>query len=346
MSLINRMLRDLSSRQPGAGNVMTGIQLPEESRPRGGPLQRLAMLAVLVVVFTAGLWFVFGPKAIKPVQPRGLTPAATAAGAPASAVPPAMPETMTTTAPPSPTMLKMETQLSDPGARPAPARAKPRATAPAAAPATTSRAETATRAPAPTAPARSTQSGDELYAQARRALERGDDAAAEPLLVQALAANPSLHAAREDLGNLRIRQDRLGEAEDTTRVGLDLAPTWTGYRRLAARIELARNRPDNAVAVLQRDPPPLERDLEYHGLLASAYQRVGRHDQAAQIYRELMRVQPQEANWWAGYAMSRDAAGDVNGALTAYAQARQLGGLAPNVLEHINRRTAALQAGR
>jgi MSHA biogenesis protein MshN len=343
MSLINRMLRDLSSRQPAAGDVMTGIQLPSEGRARGGVLQRLGLLVVLVVVFTAGLWFVFGPKPIKAPQPLGMPGGATTARAPAAPVeappPTPPPATVAPTAEPSASaaaaanaQLQMVTKLEEVPAK-APAR-KPKA-----APARES-------APAGAATGGGTASAEELYAQARRALERGDDAAAEPLLSQALGANPKLHVAREALATLRIRQGRLDEAESTVRVGLDLDPSRPGYRKLVARLELARGRPGDAVAVLEREAPTLEQDVEYYGLLASAYQRIGRHDASARLYRDLMRVQPQEANWWAGYAMSRDAAGDVAGALVAYSQARQLGGLAPNVLEHINRRAAALQADR
>jgi MSHA biogenesis protein MshN len=349
MSLINRMLRDLSSRQPAPGDVMTGIQLPNERRARGGLLQRLALLAVLVVAFTAGLWFVFGPKPVKIPQPRGMPAGGPAAASPAATAPPA-PAAPATSPDAAGAQLQMATQLAEVPARP-PVRKPKAAPAPAAQPAREPVRDVA-REPA-TRPAdgggatgTGTASADELHAQARRALDRGDDAGAELLLGQALALDPKLHAAREDLANLRIRQNRLDDAETTIRGGLDLDPSRPGYRKLVARVELGRNRAGEAVAVLEREPPTLERDVEYYGLLASAYQRVNRHDAATRIYRELMRFEPQEANWWAGYAMSRDAAGDVAGALAAYSQARQLGGLAPNVLEHIDRRTAALQAGR
>lgn len=336
MSLINRMLRDLSSRQPGPGNVMNGIQLPQEGARRGGLLGRLAMLAVLVAAFTGLLWLVFGPKPVKIPQPRGLPAGATVA---TDAAPPAA-----DAAP----RLQMDTQLAQspatpeptppPAATPAPAAAAP----PAAIPARKPRAAIKTTpAAAPPAPA---QSGEELYARARRALERGDDDAAETALVEALAARPDLHYAREDLGNLRVRQGRLDAAEAALRDGLEREPSFVGYRRLAARVELARDRPAAAVEVLLRDPPPIERDVDYHALLASAYQRLGRHEEASRGYRELARVQPDEANWWAGYGLSRDALDDTAAALAAYARARQLGGLDPRVLEHINRRTAALQA--
>ena len=355
MSLINRMLRDLSSRQPGPGNVMNGIELPQETRPRGGWLARLGLLAVLVVAFTGLLWLVFGPKPVKVPQVRGLPPGATVAGGPAPTT--VEPEDA------SPARLQMETQLAQtpPPAEPAAAPASPPAEAPAAAepaaaePAAASRPSTGVgRAPTraagtASAGARTAKvtrpSGEELYARARGALERGDDTQAEALLSDALAAKPGLHYAREDLGNLHIRRGRLDDAESVVRAGLERDPSFVGYRRLAARLELARDRPDGAVEVLLRDPPPVERDVDYHALMASAYQRLGRHEEAARGYRELARVQPDEASWFAGYGLSRDALGDAPAALTAYARARQLGGLDPRVLGYINQRSAALAAG-
>ena len=367
MSLINRMLRDLSSRQPPAGNVMSGIQLPGGAAPaRGGALGRIGALLVLVVVFTGGLWFVFGPKPVKIPQPRQAPPGAvvvTEPGLPQAAeAPPA-----TASAQPSePARLKMDTELSSAG-KPAPAPAtaaqpvpaepaaappqppkvasKPRPKpAPKPAPATDPASPpTETAATSVATPSARTPRATEVYADARRALERGDQPAAEKLLLDALALDPRMHGAREDLGNLRVRQGRFDEAEANARAGFELDPSYAGYRRLAARIELARGQAAAAVVVLEQNPPAVERDTEYHALLASAYQRVGRHEDAARSYQALARVQPDQAPWWAGYGLSRDALGDAAGALTAYARARQLGNLDPRVLEHINQRTLALQ---
>jgi tetratricopeptide (TPR) repeat protein len=350
MSLINRMLRDLSSRQPGPGNVMDGIEVAQEAPARGGIAGRLALLAVLVAGFTALLYLMFGPPlgGVKMPTPRGL-----AAGAPTPA-----PEAT------SASRLQMDTDLAQSSAVPAP-DASAAVPAPSAPPATAVPAPAPTTAaaePAPPAPVRAPKratsptvtkkaaaapavSGEELYARARRALERGDDAKAEAGLIEALEAKPDLHYAREDLGNLRVRQGRFADAEGALREGLERDASFVGYRRLAARLELARDRPAAAVEVLLRDPPPLERDIDYHALMASAYQRMGRHEEASRGYRELARAQPDEANWWAGYGLSRDALDDAAAALSAYARARQLGGLDPRVLEHINLRTAALQAG-
>lgn len=371
MSLINRMLRDLSARQPASGNVMSGIQLPSApARTSSSPLVRLGMLAVLIAIFTGGMWWMFGPRPMSVPQPRGMTaeqgvapalersdPATSAAMASAeparlqmdtrlsAPTPPAQPEALAPGAPaPAPAVSLAPATTVEP-VRPAP-RPKPRAAPPKAEPqpevaaAVESAPATSTITPSASGPTAAA-----LYAEARRALESGDEASAEGLLVQALSADPELHAAREDLGTLQVRTGRLDDAERVARAGLDLAAGWVGYRRLAARIELARRRPAAALEILQQGVPAVETDTEYHALLASAYQRLNRHEDASRVYQNLARVQPELPAWWAGYGMSRDALNDVPGALAGYARARQLGGLDPRVLKHIDRRTAALQGG-
>ncbi len=340
MSLINRMLRDLSSRQPASGNVMGGIQLPGATPPpRGGMLGKIGALLVLVVVFTAGLWFVFGPKPIKVPQPRQPPADATVVAEPGLEQPAPASETADAA------QLKMDTQLSANGAAPATQEAAPPPAQPAAEPPKPRRKPAAAAAAEaqPKASATNPAKAANVYADARRALQRGDERAAEALLLDALALDPRLHGAREDLGNLRVRQGRLDEAGATARAGLELEPSHVGYRRLAARIELVRGQPAAAVALLEHDAPDVERDPEYHALLASALQRIGRHEEAARGYQALARQEPYQAAWWAGYGLSRDALGDAAGALAAYARARQLGDLDPRVLEHINQRTRALQ---
>ncbi len=349
MSLINRMLRDLSSRQPAAGNVMSGIELPGATAPaRSNVAGKLGALLVLVVVFTVGLWFVFGPKAVKVPQPRQAPPGAMVVTEPGLEQTGQTPPVEAADVAPSgdAARLQMDTQLSSAPAAPAPAQEATPPPPPAAAaskPRKRSKPATAMVETQPKASATDPPKAAGLYAEARRALERGDERTAETLLMDALALDPRLHGAREQLGTLRVSQGRLDEAEATARAGLDLEPAWVGYRRLAARIELSRGQPARAIEVLERNAPAVDADPEYHALLASAFQRVGRHEEAARGYQALARQQPYQSAWWAGYGLSRDALGDAAGALAAYARARQLGDLDPRVLEHINQRSLALQ---
>jgi MSHA biogenesis protein MshN len=252
-------------------------------------------------------------------------------------------------------MLQIDQHLSPPASAPARRAArKPRKAVPAGlqmesslgdAPETVAPARAASGPVAPHAvSARDQREADARYAEGQRALTRGEPKTAEQNLRDALSMNPHLHAARDALVALLIDQNRLEEAQTALDEGLAYEPQRNAFRRLAARLALARGQPQLAVQQLEVGVPTVAADPEYHGLLASAYQRLNRHEDAARIYQSLAQLQPGEAHWWAGYGISRDALGDVPGALAAYAQARQLGHLDPRVLEHINRRTAALQS--
>ena len=153
-----------------------------------------------------------------------------------------------------------------------------------------------------------------------RAIERGDLDTAEQRLGEARALNP------------RLNQERF---EDD--------PVWVGYRRLAARLALARNRPAEAIAQLESAELPSARDdPEYNGLLASAYQRMNRHADASRLYRALATSQPEQGHWWAGYAISREALGDLSEARRAYAQALRDQRLDPGVSRYVRGRLEAL----
>ena len=357
MSLINRMLRDLSSRERRSADVLSGIQVPHGMTRRGPSRGRLVALLVLVAVFTGALWLLLP----RPPAPTASEPGVAAA---APAEPPAAPAASAVAPPPEEPhpaeTLRLDTTLStvqaaapsttQPAAQPAvraatPQRAPRRPAAQAAAVADASSPHESVAPPAGSATRRDARAAAARYAEGRKALGRGDDTSAASAFLAALESDPAHHAAREDLGTLRIRQGRLQEADSLVREGLEREPGWVGYRRLAARLELARNNATAAVALLEHDAPAVAEDPEYHGLLASAYQRLNRHEDAARTYQGLSQLQPGVAQWWAGYGLSRDALGDVPGALAAYRQARTLGGLDPRVLDHINRRSAVLAAG-
>lgn len=368
MSLINRMLRDLSTRQPESGNVMKGIQIGgyEPQSPR-----RLVPLLALVAGLGVAIWY-FIPKA----PPPAATPpqiAAIPAVAPAPA-PPAKLQIDQTLSPAAAAAPAPEAASEAPAAKPeAPAPAEPRVAArtparaaakpaPKPAPAKAA-AESEATAPTPAAPApepakprvaeasaapRATSARDQReaeahFAEANAALKRGEPASAERELRAALDLDPTLHAARDELLATLIDQGRLDEAQGVLNEGLAQEPQRVAFRRLGARIDLARGQPDLARQRLETSPPAVTADPEYHGLLAAAYQRLERHQDAAREYQALVQAQPAEGHWWAGLGISRDVLGDTTGALGAYSQARQLGHLDPRLLDYVTRRIAALQ---
>lgn len=269
MSLINRMLRDLSTRTPPPGDVLGGVRLQPDIRQPGS--RRTSAFLGLTAAITAALWLARGPT---PTVPEVQAAAAPATAAPLAAVPAAV----------ELRRFQLALQLATVPAEP-PRRARAR------------------RAP-PMAAAR--ESGDSL-----------EMAAAE------------------------LRTIPMPGAATVTPV----EPLTREERRRQARDALVKRDPLAAVRLLETDAPAVDTDPEYHGLLAAAYQRLDRHAEAAREYEALLLAQPDEAHWWAGLGLSRDALGDVPAALRAYMHARQIGRLEPSVMQHIESRAAALQQG-
>ncbi len=340
MSLINRMLRDLSTRQPEAGDMMSGIQLRAPER-RGNGRALVWILLAGIAGFTA-VFLLTQPKKTAVPGARDTVTASTGAAAPAATpVPLARLQIDSSMSPPvgGPAPIKASRHRDKP-AKPAPETAAPAAPAAAAAPAEAA----SSHEPSRPVGASVTRDAQARYAAARRALAAGNEKDAEQALVDALALDPKLNPAREDLGSLLIGQGRFDEAETLVQRGLEEDPDWIGYRRLIARLALARGQPGEALAQLDHAQPSVAGDAEFHALLAAAYQRLNRHEDAARSYQALVEAQPEEGHWWAGLGISRDALGDVPGALAAYAKARSLGNLDTRLLDHINKRTAALQS--
>lgn len=239
-----------------------------------------------------------------------------------------------------------------PAARPEPARSVP--------PVAEARSETAAppsqpdpAAPAPTpvataAPAAASApppplgSADSHYEAATAALQQGQWIEAERHLRDALRVDPARHDAREALGGLLINQRRLDDAQAVLEAGRALGPQRPVYRKLLGHLALERGQPDVALALLQEAPPAIAADPVYHELLAAACQQLGRHSEASMTYRLLLQLRPNQAAWWVGYGISREALNQPAQALEAYHRARRLGGLDPRLLDHASRRIAEL----
>ena len=86
---------------------------------------------------------------------------------------------------------------------------------------------------------------------------------------------------------------------------------------------------DDGWALLERAAPPLRADPDHHAFLAALYQREGKHDQAARLYREVLRLDWRRAAWWMGLGISLEAEGRPDGALAAYRGTERVGGLDP-----------------
>jgi len=134
---------------------------------------------------------------------------------------------------------------------------------------------------------------------------------------------PNHLEARCLLVSMLIKVGRLQKADAVLEVGLDKHPEYMPFIKLKAYILVKQHNPEKAIKVLQKHLAPTN-DIEYFSLLAALYQQEDHFMQAAEIYDQLTKIQPQKTTWWIGLGVALESAGKNNAAKEAYLRANNL----------------------
>jgi len=157
------------------------------------------------------------------------------------------------------------------------------------------------------------------FAEARRALGRGQQRLAEDRLRGLLADQPDHLEARHLLATVLASSGRGPAAVRLLEEGLQQhsAPTLAGLlgRLLAESGETAR-----ALSVLETHAPDIDRAPDYHLLHAALLRQAGDHAAARDRYLAITRATPTSAAAWMGLAASHEALGETDAARAAYQQ--------------------------
>jgi len=130
---------------------------------------------------------------------------------------------------------------------------------------------------------------------------------------------PNHLQAREMLVSLLIKEGRLQEANDVLTVGLNKYQSYTPFIKLKAHILIKQNNVSAAITLLQKYITNIDAgDVEYLALLAALHQQQGQFIQAAGLYDQLTKIQPQKTLWWIGLGVALENAGQKNAAREAY----------------------------
>lgn len=358
MSLINDMLKDLERTRNGkaAGpSLLTGVQAVTGVTRRGARRPLLAVLILLVGLGLGGGLRLLLPAgsqpapvarvevpapvpAVEPVAAEAqpavvVTESAPAPQEPVAAAAPAAQTPTPTPAPqPSPAPIAVATAAqpavvaevspkTTPQPKPLPVTAAAPSNAPKAA------APQAAAVPAPVA-VKTLPTAAVLLQEARGLLKNGQDGLAAERLEQALNLEPAAFAPRELLADLHLRHGRRSAALELWHGGVKLAPAEVHWRKRLARALLEDGDGAGAIAQLQLGAQPtVAADVEFHGLLAAAYQRQGEPSRAAAVYRRLAEQEPRGGIWWLGLAIALEGLRDGEGAKNAYQQALSSEGL-------------------
>ena len=184
---------------------------------------------------------------------------------------------------------------------------------------------------------------EKAYLGGLKQLKMGKDKAAVASFTQALIIKPQLLDARLQLIDTLLRLELFGKAEDQLRQGLVVTPESQSLRKIYARLLLQQQRHGEALELLNKPPiPPIPQDLEYHALIAVLFQETGEFPAAGELYGRLLQVQPGQAVWWLGLAVSLDQTGEYEQSREAYERALALPGLRPDLQDYIHNRLQAL----
>jgi tetratricopeptide (TPR) repeat protein len=175
---------------------------------------------------------------------------------------------------------------------------------------------------------RATSKKESSFAKGQRYLSQGRLAEAEAALRKALDQAANNHQARELLAGLLIRGGRNDEALHLLQEGAARAPQRPGFALLQARILMQQGDRAQAVTLLEEVARSGSGNKQVITLLAVLYQQQKQHEQALELYRMLIEREPGLASNWVGAAISLEALGNSEEALSAYQRAVSLPNLA------------------
>jgi tetratricopeptide (TPR) repeat protein len=142
---------------------------------------------------------------------------------------------------------------------------------------------------------------------------------------------PHHDKAREYLAGLLLQENNSIVAERIVLEGLKLNPDYPPYVKLEAHMLMERDELNQAVTLLEKKPPTIAEYPDYHALLAALYQRTNKSVQAANLYKQLLSLEPQNAKWWVGLGVALESNNDPSQALEAFVTANNIGGLSPTL---------------
>lgn len=320
MSLINKMLKDLETRQSGT-QPPDPQSLYKGLRSTGHPpaRRRLLVAAVLGGAILAGVGGWFGWQRLSVLPPEASEP----------------PTVATITAVVTP-------QVGPTTTTPRKAVTASRSTRPAVAPMPHSDPAAATIELSN----RTMTKGDQAENKYREGIQlirqsRPEDA--EQRLRAALTLNPAHVHARESLIALLVEQGRWLEAQASLEEGLSILPNQISFGFLLARLYVEQGKDAAALQLLERLQPQAGGNPDFLAFMATLYQRTSRHADAVNYFKQVTSARPVEGRWWVGLGISLEAVDDRDNARAAFQRANALP-LDPRLAEYVANRLKQLSS--
>ena len=112
-------------------------------------------------------------------------------------------------------------------------------------------------------------------------------------------------------------------------------PATVALARELARLDVADNRPQDALELLRRLEPLLGNDADAMALRGNVEQRLAMHAEAAQSYLAALRMRPADGKWMLGAAISLAAIGKLDEAQLWVERARERDAVTPTIAAYL-----------
>lgn len=162
---------------------------------------------------------------------------------------------------------------------------------------------------------------DALLDKSLKAINQGFDEKAIKILQEIVAKIPNASTARENLASLYLSDGDYVHAEEVLNEGLAYAPVDPTFLAMKARLFLDQNAATKAIKLLSHHHPAISKYPDYYATLAAAYQSNGQILEAGALYRSLLQLDPNNGQYWLGYAIFLEHNNKLNQAIEAYVRA-------------------------
>lgn len=177
-----------------------------------------------------------------------------------------------------------------------------------------------------------------LKQQIQVALQLNDDKEAIKLLKKLLQLKPENQLARKKLASLLFAQGMTNESKQFIETGIRLQPEVSDFRMMLARLYVQQKNTDAAHNTLREFNVSASLEPNFVSYRASLAKKLQRHDLAKLDYMNLLASQPSNAKWWLGLAISEEKLGDNSAALAAYKKVNELNQLSLEVSNFVQKR--------
>lgn len=162
---------------------------------------------------------------------------------------------------------------------------------------------------------------EKLFQQAYIAYKKGKISESLKKLNKSLDQDAGHVKARSTLALILSKQGHIELAYSVLNEGLIQYPDNIEWIKMYARLLLNEKKIVEARSILSKQSPELSSNIEYYALQAAILQKLGEHEEAAKIYRDLLQISPLKAVWWMGLGISLESMKRYDDALYAYQKA-------------------------